>query len=115
MIKPIELPKFWKGYKTVDMELLFGWFDSEIGPINKAIRDGVEVQGIEDKDWGWSFSRITRVPKATHRALLIGIEPIKAETCAELLAELLNTPQDECTPNNWEARAKAALERERGE
>jgi len=67
------------------------WFDERIRPLNEMIEKGVDVQGIiTDKytskpTFIWNDSSI-----ATHKALLINIEPIRHESAIEVLRELVS-------------------------
>ncbi len=54
-------------------------------------------------------------PNTTHKALLINIEPIKQETCADVLRDLIKDCDGEGIKSleGFYERAKAALEREK--
>ena len=68
------------------------WYDEHIKTL---FENAVEVYAREWRDDGWTFCE-KNGPIATHRALLIKIEPLKEETTAEdLLIELINA-HDSC-------------------
>lgn len=81
---------------------------------------GVEVQcHIDsrscDKD-RWVAFEHAKMDHHTHKALLINIEPIKEETCADVLRDMIETSKAHeyiNTSDNapWIKRAKAALDR----
>ena len=93
------------------------WFDKDVEPINKMLESAVEVYayGLSgDKRFSWSS---TRGKKDDSKALLINVEPIKQETCADVLRDIksqlgrqVQWSETEC--DLFYERAKKALERE---
>lgn len=92
--------------------------DKYVDEINKALDSAVEVYTAPGM--GNETSWVTHeLESRTHKALLINIEPIREDTCADVLREMLNTmgnDADRYTPygEDLASRAKAALERENG-
>lgn len=128
MIKKIGRLEFNNFCSEQDLELDQAWdiFNKFIQPINDALDEAVEVIGMTGKsndgdfDIWWTDNQ--DIDGCEKKALLINIEPIKQETCADLLAEAVEleipiVSQDEDINklrkiNLWRKRAKAALERE---
>lgn len=68
------------------------WFQEKVEPINKLLEGAVEVYGWGEPDccYGWSYKNITaKNTSMSHKAYLIGIEPIKKETAKDILKELI--------------------------
>lgn len=126
MIKKIGRLEFNNFCSEQDLELDQAWdiFNKFIQPINDALDEAVEVYHREDgrETKVWCSLRKSYGVDDTHKALLVNIEPIKQESCADLLAEAVEleipiVSQDEDINklrkiNLWRKRAKAALERE---
>lgn len=125
MIKKIEKPvwsvvaeSYYDG-KTDSYyyELLDAWFAEKIQPINDALDKAVEVYS-NNPDLDWTVPRITE--SDTHQALLINIQEIKQETCADVLRDYLelykHTNEDfpDTDISRLYNRAKRALERQGG-
>lgn len=91
MIKKIERPVLLYAQHHSDYpRQLNKWFDQNIKPLNKLISEGLEVQKVDGYAWDTpdKFSDKTIGP-ITHKALLIGIQPIKKETPSELIDKAL--------------------------
>lgn len=100
------------------------WFDDHIEPLNKALDEAVEVYtdehfANESGRW-WEYRAGVKPCKTdTHKALLINIQPIKHETCADVLRDIIE--QDPIAKFEEDLlmplikRAKAALARESDE
>lgn len=95
------------------------WFDTHIEPINKMLSEGVEV-AVDKTRSGWHTNKTPfgQIGGATHKALLINIEPIKRETREEQLEKFVMDFYT--TSYDWPAfkkrdkfleRAKALLEK----
>lgn len=68
------------------MHLLDGWFDENCKPINELLEGAVEVVGSSDHghvpfDWSMSDKHHYFSTQDSHKAYLIGIEPIKKWQC----------------------------------
>ena len=66
------------------------WFEANVEPINKLLAEGVEVYANHNKaskGYAWTVEHWT--DSDTHKALLIGIEPIKPKTKEERALDLL--------------------------
>lgn len=72
-----------------DTKLLNRWFDETIEPLNKLLDGAVEVSGQTHGEWGYFSEQVEDNTIATHKALLINIEPIKKETREEKLEAIL--------------------------
>ena len=121
MIKKIERPKTDEFIHWISKHF-DDWFDTHIQPINVALDEAVEVTGENyADDIGWLMG-IDRDDSDTHKALLINIEPIKKETAADVLKEILREAQSPAVDDkpfrpgmlDLLSRAQAALEREGG-
>ena len=115
MIKKIDRPNWGENFDF--------WFDKNIEPINKALDEAVEVGFYGDPTnsllvaGGMTrFKTDVTDPDCTHTALLLNAQPIKVESAADVLRELIykGTPKTQHQGEIWE-RAKAALERESDE
>ena len=128
MIKKIERPD-WEEVINVDTALQYiaprlkrnleRWFNKHIEPINRALDGAVEVYANHgETSLGYTWTTKKWAGGDTHKAFLINIEPLKQETCADVLKEWvdacgiakLNKPEVDIF-----MRAKAALERESDE
>lgn len=85
MIKNIERPEWIdlpyvspKGDDGHEFDWLDAWFNEHIEPINKALDEAVKVTGIKTSE-GWGFTETEHRKGHTHKALLIGIEPIVSD------------------------------------
>jgi len=88
------------------------WFTEHVEPINKMLSEGVSVTGYQnDIATVWRDER-SNCKNGTHKALLINIEPIKQETCADVLRDLVKIDKYCMGETNYE-RAKAALARDK--
>lgn len=63
------------------------WFDEHVEPVNKLLSEAVEVFGYDTESSIWQKPDYHDLHQVTHKAYLIGIEPIKEETAEELLIE----------------------------
>jgi hypothetical protein len=118
-MKKIERPYWHKvlpGHISRDQDnWLNNWFNVHIEPINKMLEAGVEVyQERSFAETIWDTDPDANNMNFTHKALLINIEPIKQETAADVLRDIMYALEinneelgEECL-----TRAKAALERE---
>jgi len=79
------------------------WFDKHVEPINKMLSKAVEVQSGNKESLHWSAYDVR---EATHKALLINIEPIVKDTVEIVLRDMTNT-----LINGTEHDFKAVLER----
>ena len=122
MIKKIKKPN-WAGMDTehFNAEYEFGrWFDKNIQPINDAL-DNAKIGYSSNRDSGGNLICTSytsyhwhKEPTDRIRALIIE-EPIKQESCADVLRDLIKAYSDNCKFPSDSAiikRAKAALERE---
>jgi len=67
---------------------LDNWWKKEVEPINKMLRDAVEVHShMRSGEVCWAEKGFAK--DATHRAYLIGIEPIKKETAEDVLRDYI--------------------------
>lgn len=132
MIKRIDRPG-WKlmlgvfaneTYQEDSIKRLNRWYDQFIIPLNRALDEAVVVYArVPEGDWPtvWVQANKRDDTTDTHRALLIGIEPLKQETCADVLRDMIekttNTDREFvfAETSYWYERAKAALSREEGE
>ena len=110
MIRKTDRPDF-ENMRNGDIHL---WFDDNVQPINDALDNAVEVSGEarQDTDGLWAMHEMVVGEPLKHhkyKALLINIEPIKQETCADVLREVLLN--NRLRPAEAD-RARAALERE---
>jgi hypothetical protein len=64
------------------------WFDQHVAPLNDLLANGVEV--VQDHTFSKTIwdSKPGSSLEATHKALLIGITPIKKDTAEDVLREL---------------------------
>jgi len=71
------------------------WFDTNITPINEAIDNAIEVRKFDEEvnscNNVWFADKGAFSEDDTHKALLIGIEPIKQETALNLIDEILDS------------------------
>lgn len=87
----IEEPDFHDANK-IDGKDFRDWFQENVEPTNKLLREGVEVTGqipngeLKEAEWG---STVYGNDCDTHKALLINIKPIKQKTREEKAIELL--------------------------
>lgn len=71
------------------------WWDHNIEPVNEMLKGAVEVRTIKYSDDDPSLAECTWAKEKywhysdTHRAYLIGVEPIKQETREEKLEKIL--------------------------
>ena len=85
------------------------WFDTHIEPHNKLIESAVEVYAhnpnkqLTPDNW-----KSVKYDQDTHRAYLIGIEPIKKDTAEDVLRDIVN--KDLTNFKDIWMRAKAVLE-----
>lgn len=101
MIKPIKRPDWFEGpvyRKNGKPYCLDTFWNNAIEPLNQAIEKGVEVTGSADDD-GWFFSEYNNRKTDTHRAILIGIEPIKKETLENVVKDWLEFEEGEIREN----------------
>lgn len=118
MIKEIPKPGWFNSGGTITVSSVEHWFDQHIEPLNQMLRDGLEVSFRQDESGGRYFEDLNR--NDTHKAYLIGIEPLKKETREERLeaaiTELLNVSIafSECSSPYISAieKCKAALANE---
>ena len=93
------------------------WFDSEIEPLNKILEGAEWVHCFKDLERNCWECDSQPHEKDTHKALLIGIEPIKRESAEEILNEILESNMHG-NIMDWDVlhekihRAKRALENE---
>lgn len=70
------------------------WFDQHVEPINKMLSEGVEItchrNSFTSQD---SWYATKNLYEATHKALLINIEPIKKDTTDDVLREFIRLYQ----------------------
>ena len=118
MIKKIEIPYYLDnpmqiGSKSINMAgAEMKAFIQAVRDVNQAIENGVEVSGaMSGAMVSQPFGQVGKVGD-THKALLIGVEPIKQESCADVLAEILEKHTGYDLGTLMYKRAKAALERE---
>lgn len=96
------------------------WFDEYVDPVNKMIDEAVEVYQKRPCTDGLWYPAMHK-ESYTHRALLINIQPIKQETCADVLRDFLTVKDDvygSSVYGPWKylfERARLALEREQAE
>lgn len=97
--------------KPTNADTFHTWFDREIKSL---FENAVEVYSQDGSDW------IENVPTnwATHKALLINIQPIKEDTAEDLLREIVNTQQvgteiDWATWRNVIDKARKYLEKKK--
>ena len=99
-MKKIKRPSWPHKYSktVVSLESFNNWFDHFVEPYNKLIEGAVEVKSYGTQTL-WRNESVTQkylngveyVPVLeTHRAYLIGIEPIKEETAEDVLREILD-------------------------
>ena len=119
-LKPIEKPQFYGAIGIPGFEF-DKWFDKYVAPLNALIEGAVEVWseagwggiGHSSNLWGKEIR-----PSDTHKAYLIGIEPIVQESAADILKEWVERMEclhiSKFVGNELEMfdRAKAALARE---
>ena len=86
------------------------WFDEHIEPINKALDAAVMVYGQNDEVGGKSW-RLVGLGTEQYKGLLINVEPINQETCADVLKQMTEIYSSYFDDAILE-RAKEALERE---
>lgn len=109
----IERPEFGMSYTREQMIETFNCFwEQEVEPINKMLEAGVEVFTKDDCFYPTAQWTKNEHIDASHKAILIKIEPIKQETCADICRDLLDPAWDSSSLNSLQDRAKAALERE---
>lgn len=115
MIKRIKTPDWADGHvvQDEDGELLDinEWFNKYVEPINRALEAAVEVYcWDEGNNWHAVEHDLGKFAPNNHsKALLINIEPIKQETCADVLRDWVAGGFDQ---SSLLARAKAVLEQE---
>ena len=78
-MKKIKRPDFeqmWRDHESIDAyAYLYEWFDTYVEPLNKLIEGAVEV--YTEENWQCIYKQKRHCPDATHRAYLIGIEPLE--------------------------------------
>lgn len=92
MIKPIERPDRNFSDRQYDAECarqFDAWFQEYVKPLNKAIREGVEV--FADNNTNRWYPETDSSCSDTHKALLINIQPIRKETAEDVLRDILET------------------------
>ena len=101
MLKRIEMPPLVFGSLNAGNEFIT-WFDENIEPLNKLIEGAKEVTSLVGYNCGLGFDSDeilwTELPydpnrdddphHEYHKAYLVGIEPIKQESCADVLDQI---------------------------
>ncbi len=95
----------------------FNYFwKNEVEPINKLLREGVEVYSPEKnaKSPFWSTDDSKWSTGNSYKGLLINIQPIKQESAEGLLREIIEGDFYITEEQSFIERAKAVLERSEG-
>lgn len=67
------------------------WFYDFVEPINKLLREGVEVKRYAENDMEWFTDNAIHCKEIpSHNALLINIQPVKQETPEDVLRDICN-------------------------
>ena len=118
MKKIVRPAGIWSGDGTLNE-----WFYEHVEPMNKLIEDARVVYGRQkssspnlNEGEKWTFKKFQ---SDTHRAYLIGFQPIKQESAEDILeAFVLDADRVHYTDGSfmskYVARAKAALDRSKG-
>ncbi len=102
----IEMPK----WMTNSPRMMDWWYDN-VDPVNQLLSEGVEVEGYITPDHIVMHEPHGLIKDDNHKALLINIQPIKKGTAEDILHELVNTPESQMFPCNWQERARKVLEK----
>ena len=79
------LPRIFSDEVTITIAAkLNDWFNENVEPVNKILRNAIAVTTANAYDWN-----VESAINATHKALLINIEPIKKESAKDVLEALL--------------------------
>ena len=84
------------------------WFDEHIEPLNKLIDKDIAVTGFMEHRGNWVWSEEPSEAD-THKAYLIGIEPIEADSAEKVLRDLIDGEVACNVDSNLVDRAKAIL------
>lgn len=124
MIKEIKKPDFkdffyyknhTEGY-AVDMQGLDKWWDAEVEPINKMLREARVIYGHPGNCEWTEAEPVTRDKNRSFRAYLIGITEIRQDTAEDVLRDFIDKFDPDALKTDDDAfnllrRAKAVLER----
>jgi len=99
-MKRIEKPDFTDfivcNARMTDMVGSLGsWFDEHIEPLNKLIDKDIAVTGFMEHRGNWVWSEEPSEAD-THKAYLIGIEPIEKDSAEKVLRDLLDRSAHGC-------------------
>ena len=120
----IDLPEWFDKLPEEQRIRWLFWYGTFISPVNIALDNAKKVYfEINPSDpyilTQWMAHKTEHDGekildgKISHQALLINIEPIEQESCADLIKEIMDGAVS--TDIDWYERAKAALEREDAE
>lgn len=94
--------------RSIDFSKIDAWFAETIEPINKLLAEAEELFGTDDGCWFDSNSQDFNTN--THHGYIIGVEPLKKETAADVLREIYDAIDNRCiVTDSLMLRAKRVL------